>query len=317
MTNRTIPNLSMLLGLCIALAGCAGPHEAPVAKPEPTAFDHGQEIRDWRESRSESLQRPTGWLSLVGLHWLQPGENRVGSAADNDIVLYGGAAHWGTIYLNGDEIRFTPVADADVTAAGQPLATSVPLVPDSQGEVTVVSSGTTQFYVIDRGSFALRVKDSEAPSRLNFTGLEYFPITPKWRIEAHFEPAEAGETIPIGNVLGQLNDNPKYGTAVFTLGERTYRLAAVGDQDSKSLFFIFADKTNGRQTYGAGRFMYTGLPENGKIILDFNKSYNPPCVFNEYSTCPLPPPENRVAEAILAGEKMYYGPGHQVDWQTH
>jgi uncharacterized protein (DUF1684 family) len=73
------------------------------------------------------------------------------------------------------------------------------------------------------------------------------------------------------------------------------------------LWIIFADRTSGRETYGAGRFLYSdGMPVDGKLKVDFNKAYNPPCAFNDYSTCPLPPLENRLDLAVTAGEMNFH-----------
>jgi uncharacterized protein (DUF1684 family) len=74
---------------------------------------------------------------------------------------------------------------------------------------------------------------------------------------------------------------------------------------AKELFFIFRDQTSGKETYGAGRFLYSALPREGTVVLDFNKAYNPPCAFTPYATCPLPPKENRLAVRVEAGEKKY------------
>jgi len=276
-----------------------------LAADEP--LSHTEEIEAYRERRETGLRRPSGWLTLVGLHWLEPGENSIGSAKDNDIVLAGGAEYWGTVSVNEDQLQFTGIEGNDVIYADG-TANGGPLVADTQGDATVVHSDTFMFHVIDRDSFALRVKNSEAPARLSFEGLDYFPINSDWRIEADMERAEPGTVLPIGNVLGQLSDAPVYGTAIFSVDGKEHRLVAL-EEGTELLFFILADRTSGRETYGAGRFLYTGLPEDGKLIIDFNKVYNPPCAFNDYSTCPLPPPENRLDLRITAGELDFHAPG--------
>ena len=165
--------------------------------------------------------------------------------------------------------------------------------------------------MIFRESYALRVKDRQAPVLKAFNGVETYGIQPDWRYEARFIPAEEGQTIEIGNVLGQLNPTPVYGYAEFERDGKTFRLLGLGDEESDSLWFLFADRTSGRETYGAGRFLYSdGMPEGGRVVVDFNKAYNPPCAFNEYSTCPLPPQANRMDLFVTAGEKDYHAAVH-------
>ena len=132
-------------------------------------------------------------------------------------------------------------------------------------------------------------------------------IQQDWRMNARFTRAPEGQTIEIANVLGQSEPSPVLGTVEFERDGETFRLIGLGDEQSSSLWFLFADRTSGRETYGAGRFLYSdGLPENGHVVVDFNKAYNPPCAFNDYSTCPLPPQDPRLKLAVTAGEKKYH-----------
>jgi uncharacterized protein (DUF1684 family) len=267
---------------------------------------HRQEIIDWRSNRETGLAREGGWLSLVGLEWVREGENRVGSADGNDVLVPGGAAYWGSVFLEEGALRFVRANDDSVTIDGQYLD-EAPLVADTEGEPTVVQSGSLNFFPIFRESYALRIRDIQAPARLNFHGVESYEIDPEWRIDGHVILAEEGRTIEIANVLGQVSDLPVYGTLEFERDGETHRLTALGDGESKSLWFIFHDRTNSRGTYGAGRFLYSdGMPREGRLVVDFNKAYNPPCAFNDYSTCPLPPQENRLDLAVTAGEKDFH-----------
>ena len=269
------------------------------------AADYRQSIEAWRTRRHEGLARSDGWLTLVGLEWLKEGENRIGSGAENDIRLSGGPEFWGSVNLQGDKLHFVSGSD-QVTIGGEVLQ-QAELIPDTRGESTLVASGSVSFYVIFRESYALRVKDSQAPARLNFKGVENYPTDEAWRINGHFERADAGAAIEISNVLGQISELPIFGTFEFDRDSKTHRLLAIGDMHSRNLWFIFADRTSGRGTYGAGRFLYSdGMPADGRLLVDFNKAYNPPCAFNPYSTCPLPPPENRLDLKVTAGEKDYH-----------
>jgi len=247
-----------------------------------------------------------GWLSLVGLEWLQEGENRVGSAPGNTIRLSAGPDYWGSVFLEDNKLRFVR-ADEESVMVDDAYANKVPMVPDTEGSPTVVQSGTIRFYPIFRESYALRIKDSQAPVRVNFKGTKNFDIQRDWRIDGRFIPAEEGETIEIGNVLGQLISSPVHGRFEFERDGKTYRMVAAGDEYSESLEFMFADRSNGHSTYAAGRFVHSdGMPENGRLVVDFNKAYNPPCAFNDYSTCPLPLQENRLNLDVTAGEKDFH-----------
>jgi hypothetical protein len=285
-------------------AGAASPPggAADVAAPA----DHAAVMREWRQRRHERLSSEDGWLTLVGLEWLKDGANRLGSSADHDIRLPGGPAEWGTVTVNGDEISFVPAAGASITVDGAP-ASPARLLADNQGQPTIVRSGTLSFHVIYRGSYALRVKDSKAPTLLAFTGVDNYPIDAGWRFDARFIPGDPGQTIEIGDVLGQVNPMPVLGTVEFERDGQTYSLLGLAEEGSDSIWFLFADRTTGRETYGAGRFLYSdGMPENGRVVVDFNKSYNPPCAFSEYSTCPLPPQQNRLDLSVTAGEKDHH-----------
>ena len=244
-------------------------------------------------------------MTLVALEWLEQGRNRVGSDPSSDAIMPGGPARWGTVYVEGDDIRFKAAKDSGVTINGKQVK-EAELLADDQGDPTIVRSGDLSFHVIHRGSYALRVKDRKAPTLLAFKGMPMYDIDPEWRIEGTLTRAPEGESIPISDVLGQTNDSPVYGTFEFEKDGEVYSLIALGTEESDSLWFLFADKTSGRETYGAGRFLYSdGMPENGRLVVDFNKAYNPPCAYNDFSTCPLPPQENRLKLAVEAGEKDY------------
>lgn len=271
-----------------------------------TELTHEEEVRDWRDRRHERLSSESGWLTLVGLEWLKEGENLIGSNPSSTVPIEGGPDNWGTLYVEGDELRFVPSPGDGITVDGEEVS-EVQLVADTQGEPTVVRSGNLSFYVIYRESYALRIKDAHAPALKNFVGVPNYDFQEDWKFEARFIPSPEGETIEIGNVLGQLSPSPVYGYAEFERDGKSFRLLGLGDENSESIWFLFADRTSGRETYGAGRFLYSdGMPENGKLVVDFNKAYNPPCAFSDYATCPLPPQQNRLNLAVTAGEKDYH-----------
>jgi hypothetical protein len=270
----------------------------------PAAYQH--EIQEWRDARHQRLASESGWLTLVGLEWLSEGENRIGGDTAGAIPIPGSDRYWGTLTVEGNRLRFTPAEGSGVQVNGLATDDEAELVADSQGEPTIVSSGSISFYVIDRGSYALRIKDSQAAVLKSFTGIDNYPIQPEWRVEGRFIPPEDGQTIEIANVLGQVSPTPVFGYVEFEREGKTYRLLGLGGEDSDAPWFLFTDRTTGRETYGAGRYLYSdGLPVDGRLVIDFNKAYNPPCAFSDYATCPLPPQENRMDLAVTAGEKKF------------
>lgn len=272
--------------------------------------DYLQELGTWQHQREENLRSRDGWLTLVGLFLLSQGDNSFGSAADNKLVFPAKApAHAGVLHVAGDQVQIEAAADAGITTEDQPV-TRMTLRPDSDENPTVLSMGTFTFFVIARGEqLFVRLKDSESPALAEFRGIDRFPASPTWRIEARFEPYNPPHKITVPNVLGTSFDETSPGAVVFELNGKTYRLDPVGEPD-QSLFLIFGDQTNGPVTYGGGRFLSADPPgPDGKVILDFNRAYNPPCAFTPYATCPLPPRQNKLAVRIEAGEKKY-GRGH-------
>jgi uncharacterized protein len=272
------------------------------------ADDLKASVEKARAERLATLTAPDGWLSLIGLEWLQPGANRIGSASDNDIVLKAGPAHLGTITL--DDVGNATIELAKNSGAlvdGREVERAT-LVDDAPGHTpTDVRFGLAQFFVITRdGRKALRVKDENAETRTHFLGLDYFPIDASWRVVADWVPFDPPHELEIGSVLGTIDKEKVPGKAVFTRDGQTFELYPI-QEEPNSLFFVFGDRTSGKETYGAARFLDTPLAKDGKLVLDFNQARNPPCAFTPYATCPLAPPENRLDVRITAGEKNYRG----------
>lgn len=295
--------LALLRLLPLLLVATAGAGATPPAAPDTTWSAGLAEWKQWREGR---LRQPDSWLTLVGLAWLQPGDNRVGSDPRSRVVLPASAPpRVGVIRLEGERATFVAEPGAMVISNGVPVSTLV-LRSDADGEPTLLQHGSIRFFLIRRSDrLAVRIKDSEAPALKKFPGLEYYPADPKWRVEARFEPANPVVEIEVPNVLGVAEKILAPGHVVFTLGGVTHRLLALDDTGDGRLFLVFGDRTNGRDTYGGGRFLYTDPPRDGRVWVDFNRAYNPPCVFSPYATCPLPPPGNRMPMPVEAGEKKY------------
>ena len=261
-------------------------------------------IKTWHQKRIESLKSEEGWLNLAGLFWLENGKNTFGTDTKNDIVFPAGqsAPFMGYFTLQNGEVWANIHPQAKVLFNNEPVS-SLKLFPTEHG--IVLQSGSLRWFVIKRGDkYGIRLRDLESPDLQQFKGIETYPIDSTWRIAAKLEAAAADKKIPITDVLGQTLLQTSPGTLVFSIRGQTYRLDAV--ESEKQLFIIFADQTTGKETYGAGRYVYTEKPDaDGITYLDFNKATNPPCVFTPYATCPLPPKQNRLPIAITAGEKKY------------
>ncbi len=288
---------------CIFLGAVLLASPAAAEPVDPSAF--AQATAAWHSQREKRLASDDGWLTLVALLWLKEGDNVAGSGSDATIVFPAKApARLGTFRRTGKAVRFQPEPGVLVTTrAGKPF-TGGPLKSDAEGEPDVLEAGGLRFQVVVRDErVGLRVKDPDAPKRRSFQGIPTYPPDRRWRIEARWEPSSPGTSIAVPNVLGSVDQMPAPGTAVFTVDGKELRLTPVLEEGESNLFFVFADATNRTETYGAGRFLYAEPAKDGRVVLDFNRAYNPPCAFSPYATCPLPPKQNRLPLAISAGEK--------------
>ena len=271
------------------------------------------EIESWRRERLQRLTADGGWLTVAGLTWLKPGANTFGADPASDVVLpaHSAPAQAGAFVLEAGRVRVEVRPGAAVTLAGKPV-TRAALRSDAGGATPdVLALGALTLQIIDRGGrLGVRLKDLKNPARAAFKGLRYFPISARFRVVATFVPHPKPVSLKVPNVLGMVESMPSPGTATFVLdgdpAAPPLRLDAVLEPGETQLFFIFRDATSGKSSYGAGRFLYADPPVNGKVVLDFNRAYSPPCAFTPHATCPLPPANNRLPVAIEAGE-MFAG----------
>jgi uncharacterized protein (DUF1684 family) len=299
----------LLPSLILLLSTSAGPARAD--------DEFAASLAQWRAQREAGLVRPDGWAALVALHWLDERRaTRIGSEPDADLQLASLAPQWGRIERDGLRWQLhlaEPAAvEIDDVAAG---AGTVNLVSDTEAArtdaaPTRISTGSVRMSLIERGGrHALRVWDAQAPARVGFAGLEHFPADPSWRIQATWIAHEPARSIDIATVINTVEPMTNPGAIEFEHDGRRHRLEALAEPDAAQLFLIFADRSSGRATYGAGRYLYADRPDgDGQVVLDFNRAYNPPCAFTAHATCPLPPPENRLDLAVEAGELRYRGP---------
>jgi uncharacterized protein len=268
--------------------------------------NYPQQVEHWRAEHQKKLAADFDWLTVVGLDWLREGDNRVGADPSSQVPLPPGSApqRVAVISLHAGNVVLHPAPGVPLTLNGKP-ATETALREDAD----ILAINHLKFYLIRRGDRAgIRLKDNDSQARKHFQGLSWYPVDPAWRIQAKFVPWTAPHSLVFHNTIGQEETDPSPGYVTFQKDGREFRLDAVLDEGQ--LFFVLRDQTSGKTTYGASRFLYAEQPRNGTVLLDFNKAENPPCAFTAYATCPLPPPQNRLALAITAGEKKYTGSDH-------
>jgi hypothetical protein len=270
------------------------------------------EINQWHAQRIERLKKPDSWLSLAGLFWLKEGQNTIGSAEDNDVVFPNDApSRIGIVTIRDSIINFAVEPGVTVLVNDSAVQT-LRLQSDADGNPTKLQVGHYQWYIIKRDNrYAIRLKNFNHPNFSTFNGIDRFPVDKKWRVKAKFIPYNPPKELSIASVLGTEEKEICYGALEFEIDGKTFRIDPIGDMDDDEWFIIFGDATNGNTTYGAGRYIYIPKPdENGITYIDFNKAYNPPCVFTEFATCPLPPPQNKLPIEVTAGEKIYGHSSH-------
>jgi len=304
-----------VLALLALLAGCgqapAGRPVQPVADP---AYERGQQ--QWRIQRYTELTAADGWTSLVGLHWLEHKAHYIGRGAGSGIRLAVGPEKLGMVSRQGGQWYFTPERGVAVQVEGEPVRGRIALHADTDATPTRVQfdDGRGELSLIHRGErHALRVKHADAPARRAFTGVEYWPGGPQWQVQARFIPHPPGRTLAVVDITGLTTAMPNAGAVEFERGGQTWRLEAIAAA-GQPLFLIFADRTSGHGSYPPGRYLDAGAPDaQGRVLLDFNHAYNPPCAFTAYATCPLAPPENRLDLRVDAGERAYHPPKEKAE----
>jgi len=277
-------------------------------QPELSPEEHLLEVEEWHENRVASLSGERGWLRLAGLFWLEEGTLSFGSDSTNDIAFPEGSIpeFAGTIQFENDFIILTPATGVEIFVDGTLITDAFEIEVSSSPEFT---HGRLAWTFLSREELTgLRLYDQESHVYVNFKGIERYPVDLKWSVNATLRPHPGPTEIPVVNILGQTSYVPSPGVLEFSLGDENFRLIALEAANNR-LFIIVGDETNRDTTFQGGRYMYIDNPgPNRSIVLDFNKAYNPPCAFSEYTTCQLPPPENRLAVRLEAGEKRYAQP---------
>ena len=297
---------TLVLPLALTAAAACSPAVKSLPPVELAAYQDS--ITTWQKvTRYNAIAGPTGWATLVGLWWLRPGESRIGTDSTFEIVLpkSRAGARVGSLIVEGDSTRFVAASGAKVAADSQPVS-ALRLHSDLEEKGSVLATGSLLIYYIERsGKKAVRIKDTLHVVRTTFPGLQYFRTDTAWRVTARFVPRAKPDSMNIIDVLGIETRMWWPGELRFTVKGREYVLQLIREPEehSKRMFVMFRDSTNGKETYPAMRYTYVDQPDStGRTILDFNRSYNPPCAFTGFATCPLPPKGNTLALRVNAGE---------------
>ena len=276
------------------------------AQVKPKAYQ--AEIKEWDAKRLETLKSANGWVNLAGLYWLKPGENRFGRGKQNELVFEHPTfpEHLGTFFLSDKEVRWKTATGEHVFEKGTNADDLVIFNLDSlQGKQ--LSYKTFRWSIIKRENLiGVRFRDLANPALDKLQKIERFKVSSDWVIKARFEPSLI-PTILTTNVLGQTYSQPHPGKVIFEIEGKTYSLDVVDEGDPHEYHIVFGDDTNGEETYPSGRFLNIPKPDaNNQTTIDFNKAYNPPCAFSEFSTCPIPTKANTLPIKVKAGEKKVH-----------
>jgi len=292
-----LKKIIVFLFLVLLLFGCGKKTDSPYIKS----------VKEFHTKRIERLKQPNSWLTLVGLYWLKEGKNSFGSDKSNDIVFPQSTStkFIGNFTLS-DTVVTVSIKEGVEIFHNDSIVTALILQSDLSGKSTILKHGSLSWYLIKRGDrFGIRLKDSESKLLKEFDDIDMFSIDQNWRIEAEFEEYDQPKEVDIPTAIGTIEKGTAHGKLKFNIDGTQLTLEPLGKADG--LFLVFGDKTNGEETYGAGRFLIVDKPDStGKIFIDFNKAYNPPCVFTKYATCPLPAKENYLNTKITAGEKNFH-----------
>lgn len=299
--NSGIPPAKLVLYASLLLCGAAAMTGCAIPRLDEVSLH-----RQWQLDRAGELTRPDGWLALVGKHRLRDGTHKIGSAPDSDIVLPRGPAEFGVISVAAMEVTVTSAPGTVLLGEQDQPQGTIPLRVGEDGvPATVVGVESLTLFINDDAGPVLLVMDAASPAIEHFAGLRYYRYDPGWVVKAGFRPHVPPRQLDTTNAEGNTSrfDNP--GRVEFLRGGSTHSLEVLTQPGTHTYFVIFADATNRNETYGAGRFLEAEPASNGQVRLDFNRAYNPPCVFTPYNNCPLPPPGNRLRLAVTAGEKRF------------
>jgi uncharacterized protein len=270
----------------------------------PIPSDYEEQIHEFYENRRASLTAPQGWMRLAGMYWLDPGANTFGDATGVDVLFPEGfgKAQMGSFVLNENNVVMELANGVEVLIDGNPHTGIVPIFDDQINPM--VNFGTLHWTVIQRSELVgIRLYNSVNALADKFEAFDRYPFDPDFLVNARLVPHTEPTTVGIVNILGQLTQVNSPGRLHFSVRGESFSLIAL--EGGQRMFVIVGDETNRTETFQAGRYMYIDYPPEGSdlTIIDFHKAYNPPCAFNQYTTCQFPPRENILPISIYAGEK--------------
>lgn len=283
--------------------------DTPAAKTKGVDPAYAKSITEYREKMENTLKSDTGWLTVAGLHWLKPGDTSFGSDAKNGFVLPTGKspAIAGIFNFDGKKVSLKPASGSGILVNGKPFSNGA-LIDDGNGRTAdLVSLGDLTMFVIERGGrIGIRLRDKSSKYRKEFTHRSWLPIKSEYKISGKFLPYPTPKKLRVPTVIeGVVEEHESPGEIEFTLSGKTHKAQVLKESDTE-LWLIFRDKSSGKGTYPAGRFLYGALAKDNTVTFDFNKAYNPPCAFTPFATCPLPPRQNYLTIAVEAGELNYH-----------
>lgn len=292
---RTLP----VLALSAALSAATQQYDTAKYDTAP--------LMKFRADREVTLKADNGWLTVAGLHFLNQGDNSIGSDPSNDIVLDFPSVpkRAGVITMTGKAVRIKAASGQTLMVNDKPVSESeLHGAFDDKPQDTVQFGAVTFFVHYSGPRLALRVRDQQSPIRTGFRGLRWFDPDPAYRTTGAFKPYPEPRVVQIPNILGDLEPFNAVGTVTFALKGVEHTMEAW--RSGQRLWFVYRDQTSGKDSYPSARFLYVDAPVDGKVVMDFNFTQNPPCAYNPYTTCPLPPAQNRLGVPIAAGEKKYH-----------
>jgi uncharacterized protein (DUF1684 family) len=310
--NRSI---ALALGICAVVAcacngrdgdssAAAGPGGAGAGTPAAAPADHLTRVQAFRDKHEADYRRD--WVSIAGLHFVEPGAHSVGSGKKNDLAVVANLPETaGRLTVKGTSMTFQPAGGIAATQQGKPVAGPIAMKEEGKPPAPEFLIGDVRLVAHQSGDrLALRVRDPNGPLAKDFRGFTWFAIDPQYRVVGRFIRDAESRDMTVLNTLGDMDTYKTEGVVEFTLQGQTLRIRPFTSRP-KRFYIVFRDASAGQETYETARFLYSDLQDDGTTVLDFNEAYNPPCSFNPYTTCPIPLKENILPVKILAGEKAY------------
>jgi uncharacterized protein len=265
--------------------------------------DYAEQIDAFYANRHASLTKPAGWMRIDGMYWLDQGMSSFGSDSSVSVVfpenkIPGNA---GVFVVSGDSVWIRAEKDIYFEHSDS-LVTELLMYPTEQ-EVSV-RYGDLEWIIIKRGDLiGIRLFNADNPLVDTFEGFPRFDINQNYHVLAELVTQQVMDSVKIANILGQEEMIKSPGVLRFQIAGEEYQLTAL--LGGERMFLIVGDLTNQTESYQAGRYLYVDYPAPGKHLtfIDFNKMYNPPCAYSAFTTCQLPPIQNRLHVEIPAGEK--------------